>query len=70
MLIKMKDKLILSSSPHIHSGESIAATMHNVILALLPASLVGVYYFGLPALAVLSLAIVSCLVFEAAAQRQ
>jgi electron transport complex protein RnfD len=66
---KSEDKLILSSSPHIHSGESIAATMHTVILALLPASLVGVYYFGLPALFVLVLAVVSCLVFEAAAQK-
>ena len=66
---KLDDKLILSSSPHIHSGESIASTMHTVILALLPASLVGVYYFGIPALTVIVLATVSCLVFEAAAQK-
>ena len=65
----MENKLILSSSPHVHCGESIAATMHTVILTLLPASLVGVYYFGLPALGVLVLAIVSCMAVEAAAQK-
>ena len=65
----MEDKLLLSSSPHIHSGESIAGTMHNVILALLPASLVGVYFFGLPALFVIVLAVVSCMAVEAAAQK-
>lgn len=65
----MEERLILSSSPHIHSGESIASTMHTVILALLPACLVGIYYFGLPALSVIILATVSCLIFEAAAQK-
>ncbi len=65
----MEDKLLLSSSPHIHSGESVAATMHTVILALLPASLVGIYYFGFPALFVIILAVVSCMAFEAAAQK-
>jgi len=65
----MSDKLLLSSSPHIHSGESIAATMHSVILALLPAALVGIYFFGLPSLMVIVLAIVSCLVVEAIIQK-
>ena len=65
----MSDKLLLSSSPHIHSGESIAGTMHSVILALFPAALVGIYYFGLPSLVVIVLAIVSCLVVEAIIQK-
>lgn len=65
----MDDKLLISSSPHIHSGESIAKTMHTVILTLLPASLVGVYYFGAPALFVIALSIASCIAFEAMFQK-
>lgn len=65
----MENKLFLSSSPHIHSGESIAKTMHTVILTLIPASFVGVYYFGLPAIMVIIVSIVSCMAFEAAAQK-
>lgn len=65
----MENKLIISSSPHIHSGESIARTMHTVILSLMPAALVGVYFFGLSALWVVVLAIVSCMAVEAAVQK-
>lgn len=65
----MEEKIILSSSPHIHSGESIPKTMHTVILALIPASLVGIYYFGLSALAVILFAVVSSMAFEALAQK-
>ncbi len=65
----MSDKLLLSSSPHIHSGESIAGTMHSVILALFPAALVGIYYFGIPSLVVIVVAVVSCLVVEAVIQK-
>lgn len=65
----MEERLILSSSPHIHCGESIASTMHTVILALIPACLAGIYYFGLPALWVIIIAMLSCMIFEAAAQK-
>lgn len=61
--------MILSNSPHFHSGESIAGTMHTVILALIPATLVGIYYFGLSALWVTFLAISTCLVAEAGIQK-
>ncbi len=42
----MNDKLLLSTSPHIHKGESIARIMWIVFLSLLPAGAAGVFIFG------------------------
>lgn len=55
---------IISSSPHFHSKNSTSSIMWNVSLALAPASLWGVYVFGLRALAVLIISILSSLVTE------
>lgn len=63
------NKWIVSSSPHVHSGDSIQKNMLYVVLALLPAYLVALYYFGVGALAVSVIAIVSCIGFEAFIQR-
>lgn len=57
-------QLLVSPSPHIHSGDSIERNMYAVILALLPAWLVSVYFFGLGSIIVTLTAIVSCLFFE------
>ena len=46
----MENKLFLTSSPHVHCGESVNTVMYNVIIALLPATIVGIYVFGFPAL--------------------
>ena len=46
----MDNKLFLTSSPHVHCGETISIVMYNVIIALLPATIVGIYVFGFPAL--------------------
>lgn len=61
----MDPQLYMSSSPHIHSGESTGAIMRSVIYALLPACAVSVYYFGLDALLVLLLCVAGCLAAEA-----
>jgi electron transport complex protein RnfD len=55
----------LSSSPHIHSGETTDKVMRAVIYALLPACAVSVYFFGLPALTVLLLCTLGCTLAEA-----
>jgi electron transport complex protein RnfD len=64
-----KQLVYISSSPHVHSGETTGQVMRAVILSLLPASLVSVYYFGLPALALLLLCLVSCVAFEVLCQK-
>ena len=58
------NKLHVSPSPHVHSGDTVVSKMGTVIIALLPAYLVGLYYFGLGALIVSGVAIVSCLIIE------
>jgi len=57
-------KLVVSSSPHVHAGGGIKKVMWLVILSLLPACGAGIYYFGLPALEVIILCVVSCVGFE------
>lgn len=57
-------KLIVSPSPHVHSGDSVEKNMYGVIIALVPALLASLYFFGLGALIITLTAVVSCVVFE------
>ncbi|MDH3999183.1 MAG: RnfABCDGE type electron transport complex subunit D [Desulfuromonadales bacterium] len=61
--------LYLSSSPHVHSGETTTKVMRAVLLSLLPACAVAVWFFGVRALAVLLIATLGCLATEAVCQR-
>ncbi len=61
--------LKISSSPHVHSGNSISAAMRDVIIALLPATALSIYFFGLYALAIIVTSIASCLLAEYASQK-
>lgn len=58
------DKLFISPSPHIHSGDSIERNMYAVIIALLPAVLVALSQFGLGALLVLVASVAFCALTE------
>lgn len=58
------DNLYMSAAPHIHTENSVAKTMRDVLIALLPAFLCGVVMFGYYAAAVVLCAIVSCVLFE------
>ena len=61
----MGKQLTLSVSPHIHSGRKTSRIMLDVIIALLPAAVAGTVIFGLDALLVLAVSVVSCVGFEA-----
>jgi len=61
---KKEHELIVSVSPHVKSEETTSRIMWTVSLALLPALLAGVYFFGLKALFITLLCIGSCIVFE------
>lgn len=65
----MSEQVYLSSSPHIHSGETTEKVMRAVIYSLLPACAVAVYFFGLPALRVLLLCTIGCVVTEVICNR-
>jgi len=60
----VENQLYLSSSPHIHSGETTDKVMRLVIYALLPATALSIYLFGLPALSVLLICTLGCVAFE------
>ncbi len=59
-----KPSLTVSSSPHLHAKADTASIMWNVSIALAPATLWGVYAFGLRALLVLGVSIISALLCE------
>ena len=62
----MTEHYYLSSSPHIHCGETTDRVMRDVIYALLPACLVALWFFGAAALSALLLCIAACVAAEAA----
>ncbi len=61
----MENKLHISLSPHIHSSNSTQRTMLDVIIALVPASIAAVILFGIPALIVIAVCVVSAVAGEA-----
>ncbi|MCK4738426.1 MAG: RnfABCDGE type electron transport complex subunit D [Deltaproteobacteria bacterium] len=56
--------LVVSSSPHFLNTESVPGIMHNVILALLPACLVSIYFFRFDALILIVTCLFACLLTE------
>ncbi|MFA5114972.1 MAG: RnfABCDGE type electron transport complex subunit D [Candidatus Omnitrophota bacterium] len=61
----MHDRLVVSTSPHLHAGESTSRIMWLVVLSLVPAGIAGVVIFGLSALGVIALGIASAVFAEA-----
>ena len=57
-------KLIASSSPYIRSNEDTRSIMLDVIIALLPAMGWSIYCFGIKALVLTLVSVVSCVFFE------
>lgn len=55
----------LTVSPHIHSGRSTSGIMLEVLIALLPATFMGAYIFGLRSLLVVALCMICSVGFEA-----
>lgn len=54
----------VAPAPHVHGGDSVKKNMLNVIIALMPAYLAGIWYFGVGALIVSCVAMASCVAFE------
>lgn len=60
----MKNRLIVSASPHLHKDESVRMIMWMVVLSLIPAGIGGVAFFGSNALWVILLGVISAVVTE------
>ncbi len=60
----MAKKLVVSLSPHVHGGDSVQRNMYGVCVALVPALLTSLYFFGLGAAVVLVSSVAACVFFE------
>lgn len=61
----MDSKLYISVSPHIRAKRSTRDIMLDVIIALLPATIAGVIFFGIPALTLIIACVASAVLSEA-----
>lgn len=57
-------ELTISSSPHVHSPVTTRVIMRDVLIALLPALIGSVYFFGFRALMVTLVSVTACVFFE------
>lgn len=60
----MSENYQVSSAPHVRAKDSTSRVMLYVIIALLPASLFGIYNFGIRALFLILITIASCVASE------
>lgn len=60
----MSDLYNVSSSPHVRAKDTSARIMLYVVIALLPASVFGIWNFGLRALLLMSVCIATCIASE------
>jgi len=61
---KAQNKLIVSISPHIKSGESVSKIMWTVFLTLIPAGIAGVFLFGVRSLYIIAVSVLTALITE------
>jgi len=57
-------KLLVSPSPHIHSKDSTRSLMLDVVIALIPAVICSVVFYGWQELLVLGVSVASCVLLE------
>ena len=61
--------LTVASAPHLHCGSSIKGMMSTILLALFPAVVGAVYWYGMNALRVMALSIATAVIVEALCSR-
>ena len=60
----MANKLVVSLSPHVHSGDSVKKNMYWVCIALVPALLCSFFSFGVGAIITTAISVAACVFFE------
>ena len=65
----MTNILKMGPSPHIRTSETVEKVMYDVVIALVPAFLVAVYVFGMRAVVVTAVSIISCMATEYVCQK-
>jgi len=56
--------LTISGSPHVHGDTSVKKIMYGVVIAMIPALIVSIYFFGIGAVKVILISVIACLFFE------
>lgn len=57
-------QLLVTASPHVRSNRTVKKDMLDVIIALIPAGLASVYYFGYRALILILASVITCVLSE------
>jgi electron transport complex protein RnfD len=65
----MNKLLTVSPSPHIASNQSVEKLMQGVVISLIPAFLVTLYVFGLGALIITTISVITCVLTELIIQK-
>ena len=56
--------LYMSTAPHVRSPQNTRSLMGDVLIALAPTTIAGIYFFGISAAIVVALATASAILFE------
>lgn len=64
MKLNIDTKLVVSPSPHVRSSITTAEIMRDVVIALIPAGIVGVAYYGMHAAFLILMSVFACVAFE------
>ncbi len=67
--MEKKGDLIVSTSPQIKSGESVAKTMYMVLIAIIPATAASIFFFGVKAIYMVLVGVATAVLLEALVQR-
>ncbi|MFO7370591.1 MAG: RnfABCDGE type electron transport complex subunit D [Bacteroidales bacterium] len=65
----MSKLLTVSPSPHISSTQSVEKLMYGVVISLVPTFLASLYFFGIGALIITTISIVTCMLTEMIIQK-
>ncbi|MFI3173662.1 MAG: RnfABCDGE type electron transport complex subunit D [Bacillota bacterium] len=55
---------VVSGTPHVRSEETVQHIMRDVCIALAPAGIMGIYYFGFNAALIIAICVAACIGFE------
>lgn len=67
--VRLDDMLTVSAAPHIRSTRSVRSIMLDVIIALVPAMIGSIYFFGIAALKLILVSTISAVIFEIGIQK-
>lgn len=66
---QQQGEYFVSLAPHIRSGDTTQKIMRDVLIALVPAGIASVYYFGLRSLLLIAVTVATCVASEALFQK-